>query len=131
MRQLVLFIISFLDINENPQVMLTRTDADTRSGEFRADLVESSSRNSSFRAVNIEGRDRRMMRRLLGQITDFNRLFAAVAVDFCGAVGCVGARRGRDCGSRVLDLPSALETTSPYISVAMENASRWQIIYSP
>ena len=59
------------DIDKDAQVVLTGADADAGSGEFGRDLVKASGDDASLGAVNVKGRDRRMVRGLLGEVVDF------------------------------------------------------------
>lgn len=68
MCQLVLLVVALLQCDEDAQVVSARNDANACASEFGAELVESFGLDTLLRAVDIEGGDRRVMRRLLGEI---------------------------------------------------------------
>lgn len=70
MCELVLLLIPIVKGYENAQVMCSSRDSYTRSCEFGAEVVISTSSDSLLRAIDIKGGYGGMMRGLLGQKRD-------------------------------------------------------------
>jgi hypothetical protein len=68
MSQLVLLIVSILEVNEDTQIVSSRRDADACTCEFGAQLIEASRSNSLFGAIHPECRYWWMVGCLLGDI---------------------------------------------------------------
>ena len=108
MTQPVLFIVPLLDVDKNPQVMLTRYHADARTGEFSTDLIKTPSRHSAFGAVDIESGHWRVVRCLFGQVAYLDRFSATIISG--GASSCVVWIGGNGYfGGSVLNLPATLK----------------------
>lgn len=109
MCELVLLIVPVLEGDEDAQVVCASGDAHTCAGELCAELVVATGNDALFGAVNVEGGDRGVVRRLLGEVGDG---------DLLGVAGdAVGAARGRRGGrlerlEGVVDLPVATEELS-------------------
>lgn len=89
MRQLILLIIAILQRNENAQIMRARYHTDTRAGELCAQLVETPRHDALFGTINVESRNRWVVRCLLCEVRDFDD-FVVVA----GGAGCAAGGRG-------------------------------------
>lgn len=108
MGQLVLFVVSLVDVDKDAEVMLTRRNPDARASELGTNLIEPTSRNSSFRAVYVEGRNWWMVRCLLGQVAYLDHIPVAVSISGRGAVGCSRRRLSGYSWRSILNLPTTL-----------------------
>ena len=70
MCQVVLLVIAVLQGDEDAQIVRAGDDADAGAGKLCAELVEAARRYPLFRAVNVEGRNGWVVRRLLGEVGD-------------------------------------------------------------
>jgi len=87
-RELVLLVVALVQGDEDAEVVLAGRDLDGRAGELGGELVEAARRDALGGALDVEGRDGGVMRRLLGEVGDADRL-----VDLGqGGYGCDGAR---------------------------------------
>jgi hypothetical protein len=104
MCELVLLIVPVLEGDENTQVVCTSGDADACAGELCAELVVATGDDALLGAVNVEGRNRGVVRRLLGEVRDGDLLGVAR-----NAVGTARGRRGGRLEGLegVVDLPVA------------------------
>lgn len=68
MSQLVLFVVPVLQRDEDAQVVCSSHHAHACPGEFGTELVISSRADAFLGALDVEGGDRRVMRRLLGEV---------------------------------------------------------------
>jgi hypothetical protein len=104
--ELVLLVVAVLQGDEDAQVVGTGDDADVGARELCAQLVEAAGNDALGGAVNVEGGDGRVVRRLLGQVRDLDGL---VGGDAGGGARGLGAGRVLERRLRVLDLPVAAE----------------------
>jgi hypothetical protein len=104
--QLVLFVVSVLQRDEDAEVVRASHHAHACSGKLGTELVVAPCADAFLRALNVESRDRRVVRGLLGQVRDGHRL--PVSRD---AVGAARGRRSRRLQGRmaVFDLPVTLQ----------------------
>lgn len=113
-RELVLLVAPVPQGHEDAQVVLAGTDADARTRELGADLVEAPGRDASFRTVDVEGGHRRVVGGLLGQEGDPDPATTVFAVaDPCsGAIRCAASGGGGggeyNRGCSVFGLPVTL-----------------------
>lgn len=70
MCELVLLLIPVIKGYENAQVVCSSRDSNTRSCEFGAEMIISTSCDCLLRTIDIKGGHRRVMRGLLGQKGD-------------------------------------------------------------
>jgi hypothetical protein len=106
MGELVLLVVAVLQGDEDAQVVCAGNDADVGAGEFCAQLIEAAGDDTLGGAVDVEGGDGRMVRRLLGEVRNFDQLVTSKA-----GGGAGGLRIGRvlEWRLRVFDLPGAAE----------------------
>lgn len=115
MREPVLLVVPVLQLDEDPMVVFTGTDADAGARELGADLVVAASRDASFGTVDVVGGDRRVMGGLLGQVGYLDP--GTVAVHCGGAIRCCAAfAGGEDSGCSVFSLPVTLRKRNRIIS---------------
>jgi hypothetical protein len=108
MCKLVFFVTPVLQGDEDAQVVRSGHNAHACTRELRAQLIVASCSNALLRTVDVEGRNGRVMGRLLGEVGDGDGL--AIAFE---AVG--GARGGRvrrlEGGVGIFDLPVTLQVS--------------------
>lgn len=105
MCELVFLVVPVLEGNEDSQVVGSSHDPHTCTGELCAELIIASCTDALFGTIDIEGRNRGMMRCLLGEVGYCHSL--AVALGAAGGargcrVGCLERRMG------VFDFPVTL-----------------------
>lgn len=91
MCKLVFLIIPVFQGNEDSQVVGSSHDTHTRTSELCAQLIVASCTDTLLRTIDVKGRNRGMMRRLLGKVGYCHSL----AVAFGAAGGAGGCRVGR------------------------------------
>ena len=101
--QLVFLVVALLDIDKNSEVVLTRAHANAGAGELGADLIEPARRDASLGAVDIEGRDWRVVGGLFCQIAHLDVLVPVRHGG--GAVRGVDSGEIRFLGDVVVDFP--------------------------
>lgn len=118
MRELILLVIPVLQVDEDTQVVCSSDHAHASSSELRAQLVVSPRADALLGAVDVEGRNGRVVRGLFGEIRDRDSL--AIAGHAVGAArGCrVWCLQGR---VRVFDFPITLRLLAQIESILEEH----------
>lgn len=68
--ELVGLVVSFVDRDEDSEVVLPRHDLDRGTGELGHDLIKTAGVDSLFGAIDVEGAHRGVVRRLLRQVAN-------------------------------------------------------------
>lgn len=108
MCELVLLIIPVLEVDEDAQVMRSCDHAHARASKLRTQLVVPLCTNTLLGAVDVEGRNGRVVGGLFGEVGDSDSLAVA-----SHAVGAARGSRVRclQGGVRVFDLPVTLQVS--------------------
>lgn len=76
MRELILFVVSARQRDEDAQVVSSSNHTDVGTSKLGTELVKASCGDALIRTVNVEGRYGRMVRGLFGKVGEVHALIA-------------------------------------------------------